>query len=75
MADALRVSDASAFAAHARSSEHFRSFAQHALEYAFQGVTTIEEVLRVAGSIDDATDNFNLEEDNNDPAEIPEDPE
>ncbi len=58
MADALRLSDASTFASHARQSEHFRSFAQHALEYAFKGITTIEEVLRVAGSIDDTTNNF-----------------
>jgi len=66
MADALRISDASAFARHARQSEHFRSFAQHALEYAFQGITTIEEVLRVAGSIDDTMDKFNLDKDDDD---------
>ncbi len=63
MADALRISDASAFASHARQSENFRSFAQHALEYAFKGVTTIEEVLRVAGSIDDTADNFDIDAD------------
>jgi len=63
MADALRISDASAFAHHARKSTYYSSFAQHALEYAFQGVTTIEEVMRVAGSIDDTPDVFKLEND------------
>jgi len=58
LADDLRQSDASAFAKHAKHSEHFRSFAQHALEYALQGTTSIEEVIRVAGSIDDSINEF-----------------
>lgn len=61
LADSLRRSDASGFAHHARASEHYRSFAHHALEYALQGVTSIEEVNRVAGSIDDTPDQFDLE--------------
>ena len=32
--------------------------AQHALEYALQGITSIEEVIRVAGSIDDSINDF-----------------
>jgi MSHA biogenesis protein MshE len=60
MADALRQSDATSFAHHARNSKHYRSFAQHALKYAFNGITTVEEVKRVAGSIDDTQDNFDV---------------
>ena len=62
LADDLRQSDASAFAGHAKQSQHFRSFAQHALEYALKGVTSIEEVIRVAGSIDDSLDNLQSDE-------------
>lgn len=58
MSDDLRRSDASAFAHHARESEDYRSFAQHALDYALQGITTIDEVIRVAGSVDDGLDDF-----------------
>lgn len=61
LADDLRQSDASAFARHAKNSSKYRSFAHHALEYALQGTTTIEEVMRVAGSIDDTPDKFNLD--------------
>jgi len=60
LADDLRRSDASTFATHARASKGFRSFAQHALEYALNGVTSVEEVLRVAGSIDDSIENIEV---------------
>lgn len=60
LADTLRRSDASGFAAHAKNSEHFQSFAHHAMDYALQGLTTIEEVIRVAGTIDDSPDAFEL---------------
>ncbi len=58
LADDLRRSDASGFAGHAKQSDSFHSFAQHALEYALQGVTSVEEVIRVAGTIDDNQDEF-----------------
>jgi len=58
LADALRREDASAFARFAHHSRGFRSFAQHALEYALAGITTIEEVIRVAGTIDETQDEF-----------------
>lgn len=57
LTDALRRADASAFARLARLSSGYRSFAQHALEYALTGVTTLEEVIRVAGAIEDTTAN------------------
>ncbi len=52
LADALRREDAAGFARAARAQERFRPFAMHALDYARAGVTTIEEVLRVAGDVD-----------------------
>ena len=58
LADALRREDASAFARTARQSRGFRSFAQHAMEYALQGITSIEEVIRVAGTIEEVQDEF-----------------
>ena len=58
LADALRREDASAFARNARASRGFRSFAQHAMEYALQGITSIEEVIRVAGTIEEVQDEF-----------------
>ena len=61
LADDLRQSNASAFAKHARHTEHFRSFAHHALDYALQGITSVEEVNRVAGSIDDTPDEFEVD--------------
>ncbi len=53
IADALRLSDAALFAKRARESSHFRSFSQHALDYAISGVTSLEEVIRVAGTIEE----------------------
>ncbi len=49
MADALRRNDAAAFARAAAASSGFRPLARCALDYAEQGLTTIEEVMRVAG--------------------------
>lgn len=47
MSDALRAADTASFAHIARHSEGFQTLAQSALEYARQGVTTLEEVFRV----------------------------
>lgn len=63
LADALRREDASAFAHLARASKGYRAFAEHAMEYALAGVTTIEEVIRVAGTIEEVPDEFTLEDD------------
>nr|WP_320114843.1 GspE/PulE family protein [uncultured Desulfuromonas sp.] len=53
LADALRRNDSAAFARSAQAQEHFISLADCALEYARQGITTMEEVVRVAGQVDE----------------------
>ena len=53
MTDALRQNDTSAFAHAAKENRHFRSLTENALDYALQGVTTMEEVLRVTGEDED----------------------
>ncbi|MBI1423911.1 MAG: MSHA biogenesis protein MshE [Gammaproteobacteria bacterium] len=63
LADALRREDASAFARLARQSRGYRSFAQHALDYALQGITTFEEVIRVAGTIEEVQDEYMTDDD------------
>ena len=52
MADALRRSDAAGFSQAARNSSGYRSLAQSAMEFAMQGITTLEEVVRIAGEDD-----------------------
>ncbi|MEA3465038.1 MAG: GspE/PulE family protein [Thermodesulfobacteriota bacterium] len=49
LADALRRNDSADFARLARKQEGFTSLTDCALEYARQGITTIEEVIRIAG--------------------------
>ena len=70
LADDLRLSNASQFAIHARESAGYRSFDQHALDYALEGVTSIEEVIRVAGTIDEVADEFTAGIDHDPEAEI-----
>ena len=52
LADALRRNDSADFARLARGQKEFVSLAQCALDYAKQGVTSIEEVIRIAGQSD-----------------------
>ena len=56
MADALRRNDSSGFTKAAMASPDFKTLIHVALEYAEQGVTTLEEVLRVAEQIDETAD-------------------
>ncbi|NOR52337.1 MAG: MSHA biogenesis protein MshE, partial [Gammaproteobacteria bacterium] len=49
MADALRRGDSAGFAQQARQDPRFRTLGENALDYAKQGITTIEEVIRVVG--------------------------
>ena len=49
LADALRSNDTTRFAQVVRNNRNFRSLSQHALIYAQQGITTLEEVIRVTG--------------------------
>ncbi|MCF3096462.1 MSHA fimbrial ATPase MshE [Aeromonas australiensis] len=48
MMDALRRNDAEGFAKAARQHEHYRPLALTALDYARQGITSVDEVLRLA---------------------------
>ena len=52
MADALRRNDSSAFTKAANASPGYRPLVQCALDYARQGLTTLEEVFRIAGEIE-----------------------
>jgi MSHA biogenesis protein MshE len=49
MADALRRNDAAAFGHAVKANTSFRPLALNTLDYAVAGITTLEEVLRVAG--------------------------
>jgi len=52
LADALRSDDSLLFATRARSQPGFRTLSQQALDCASQGITTIEEVIRISGEIE-----------------------
>lgn len=64
LADDLRREDSAAFAKHAKASKKFRPFSKHAMEYATQGITSLEEVVRVTGMIEEELDKheFHLED-------------
>ena len=48
MMDSLRRNDAEGFAKAARQHPHYRPLALTALDYARQGITSVDEVLRLA---------------------------
>ena len=52
LADALRRDDTSAFAELAHRSEGFTSLGNMALQYAQQGITSLDEVIRVSEYLD-----------------------
>jgi len=56
MADALRRNDSSGFTKAAMASPDFKPLTYVALDYAAQGVTTLEEVFRVSEQIDETVD-------------------
>jgi MSHA biogenesis protein MshE len=62
MADALRRSSTADFVKAARQSRGYRPLVISALEEAFKGVTTLDEVYRVAEQIDESGE-FSLRED------------
>lgn len=64
LADDLRREDSAAFAKHAKASASFRPFSKHAMEYAKTGVTSLEEVIRVTGMVEEKLDahEFHLED-------------
>ena len=52
LAEALRTNDTNEFTKCARSQEKFRSFIMCALDYAMQGITTLDEVLRISDGLE-----------------------
>jgi MSHA biogenesis protein MshE len=54
MADGLRRNDAEAFTRAARVNKDFKPLNLVALEYAAQGITTLEEVIRLTGQLDES---------------------
>jgi len=58
MADALRNNDTSAFTKAAIASPGFKPLIYAALEYAEQGIISVEEVFRVAEEVDEAPENI-----------------
>jgi MSHA biogenesis protein MshE len=56
LADALRRSDASAFVKIAKRTPGYKPLVVGALEFAVQGITSLEEVFRVAEQIDESSD-------------------
>ncbi|MEX0732039.1 MAG: GspE/PulE family protein [Aquisalimonadaceae bacterium] len=54
MADALRRNDLTDFAQLAQSGDQFHSLGRAALDYARRGITSLDEVLRVAGEVDES---------------------
>ena len=56
LGDALRSDDALLFARRARKQKGFRTLSQFALDYASQGITTVEEVIRISGDIEEFED-------------------
>jgi MSHA biogenesis protein MshE len=54
LADALRRNDSAAFATIAQQKTQFVSLSDNALTLALEGITTLEEVMRIAGQIDES---------------------
>jgi MSHA biogenesis protein MshE len=53
MADALRMSDINAFTQAAYANPHFITLSEAALNYAIEGVTTLDEVMSISAQIDE----------------------
>ncbi len=62
MASALRENDATAYARAAYCAPGYQALSYRALEYAARGITSIEEVVRVAGELEDARADIHTEE-------------
>lgn len=60
LAEALRKNDAATFTRAAHKQKNFRTLAQNAMDLAEQGITTIEEVMRLSGDINSDTEEFDL---------------
>ena len=60
LADALRRNDSAAFAVLAQQSPNFFSLSDSALQLALQGITTMDEVLRISGQLDETAPSQSL---------------
>ncbi|MDT8404415.1 GspE/PulE family protein [Sulfuriflexus sp.] len=60
LADALRRNDAAGFTRAAQNQKNFRTLAQTAMDKAEAGITTIEEVMRIAGDVNTDAEEFEL---------------
>lgn len=69
MADALRRSDASGFVKAAKRSKGYQPLVYSALQEAIQGVTSLEEVFRVAEQVEEETDDVTLQAEDTQSAE------
>ena len=56
LSDVLAHGDSASFTRHARNMRGFRSLNEVALQFAMEGITTMEEVLRISADIDALTD-------------------
>jgi MSHA biogenesis protein MshE len=65
LTDDLRHEDSAAFAKHAKASPSFRPFSRHAMEYATKGITSLEEVIRVTGMVEEDLDKHEFQLENN----------
>ena len=61
LADALRQADTGAFTRAARNQRGFRPLVTNALDYAMQGISSVEDVIRLAGGVDAYTEELSLE--------------
>lgn len=61
MVNAMRDANMREFAAAAKQSPHYRPLAQSALDYALQGVTTVDEVLFLAETVEEEDDPTDIE--------------
>jgi len=61
MTDALRRENTADFNNAARKSPMYKPFAQHTIEYALKGITTLDEVLRVSNVVEDLKEDIETE--------------
>ncbi|MEX2500530.1 MAG: GspE/PulE family protein [Wenzhouxiangellaceae bacterium] len=61
LADALRQMDTGAFTRAAKQQRGFRPLAMNALDYALKGITSVEDVIRLAGGLDAYTEDLPIE--------------
>lgn len=56
--DALRRENTADFTTAAKASSKYQPFSQQAIEYALEGITTLEEVLRISSAVEDLNESL-----------------